>query len=127
MSSHTGQARRAAALAPAGAAAVGFLVRSAAMLAVQALALIVLTALLSGSTLSVQAALLVAVVMALINALLWPLLTRIALPLTIITFGLGSLVLSAGDGRARVLRGRRQDARRSAKTSRSRSGWRSSR
>ena len=76
--------------------AVGFLLRAAAMLAAQALALIVLTALLPGSTLSVQAALLVAVVMALINALLWPLLTRIALPLTIITFGLGSLVLSAG-------------------------------
>ncbi len=76
--------------------AVGFLLRSAAMLAAQALVLIVLTALLSGSTLSLQAALLVAVVMALINALLWPLLTRIALPFTILTFGLGSLVLSAG-------------------------------
>ena len=76
--------------------AVGFLLRSAAMLAVQALALIVLTAVLPGSTLSVQAALLVAVVMALINSLLWPLLTRIALPFTIITFGLGSLALSAG-------------------------------
>ena len=34
--------------------------------------------------------------MAVINAVLWPLITRIALPLTIITFGLGSLVLSAG-------------------------------
>ena len=34
--------------------------------------------------------------MALINALLWPIITRLALPLTIITFGLGSLVLSAG-------------------------------
>ena len=39
---------------------------------------------------------LVAGAMALINAVLWPLLTRLALPLTIVTFGLGSLVLSAG-------------------------------
>ncbi len=34
--------------------------------------------------------------MALINALLWPLVIRVALPLTVLTFGLGSLVLSAG-------------------------------
>ena len=56
--------------------------------------------------------------MALINALLWPLLTRIALPLTILTFGLGSLVLSAGmvalafyvvDGKTPVVRRRPRD------------------
>ena len=39
---------------------------------------------------------LVAAAMALINAVLWPLVIRLALPLTIFTFGLGSLVLSAG-------------------------------
>ena len=39
---------------------------------------------------------LVAAAMALINALLWPLVIRVALPLTVLTFGLGSLVFSAG-------------------------------
>ena len=34
--------------------------------------------------------------MALINAVLWPVVTRLALPLTILTFGLASLLLSAG-------------------------------
>ncbi len=67
------------------------------MLGVQALALVVLTALLpSHESLSLGAAALVAAAMAIINAVLWPLITRIALPLTIVTFGLGSLVLSAG-------------------------------
>ena len=32
---------------------------------------------------------------ALLNALLWPLLIRLVLPLTVLTFGLGSLVLNA--------------------------------
>ena len=76
------------------------------------------------------AAVLVAAAMALINALLWPIVTRLALPLTILTFGLGSLVLSAGtvalafyvvDGKSppfwrrpgdRVRTGARVDARR---------------
>jgi uncharacterized membrane protein YvlD (DUF360 family) len=67
------------------------------MLGVQALVLMVLTALLpSHESLSLGAAVLVAAAMAIINALLWPLITRIALPLTILTFGLGSLALSAG-------------------------------
>ncbi len=78
-------------------ALVGFGLRALAMLAVQALVLVLLTGLLSGrDTLSLRAALLVAAAMALINAILWPLVIRIALPLTIVTFGLGSLVLSAG-------------------------------
>ena len=34
--------------------------------------------------------------MALFNALLWPLVIRIVLPITVITFGLGSLALNAG-------------------------------
>ena len=76
---------------------LGFAVRAATMLAVEALTLVAVTAVLPGNdALSLRAASLVAVVMALINALLWPLITRLALPLTIITFGLGSLVLSAG-------------------------------
>jgi uncharacterized membrane protein YvlD (DUF360 family) len=76
---------------------VGFVLRTVAMLAVQAVALVVLTAFLSShDTLSFDAALLVAAVMAVLNAVLWPLLIRVALPLTILTFGLGSLALSAG-------------------------------
>jgi uncharacterized membrane protein YvlD (DUF360 family) len=76
---------------------LGFGIRALVMLAAQALTLVVLTALLpSHESLSVGAAVLVAATMALINALLWPLVTRIALPLTIVTFGLGSLALSAG-------------------------------
>jgi uncharacterized membrane protein YvlD (DUF360 family) len=76
---------------------LGFAIRTVAMLGVQALALVVMTALLPGlESLSVDAALFVAAAMALINAVLWPILIRVALPLTIITFGLGSLALSAG-------------------------------
>jgi uncharacterized membrane protein YvlD (DUF360 family) len=76
---------------------IGFAVRTLAMLAIQAVVLIAMTALLSGQdTLSFDAAILVAAAMAILNALLWPLLIRVALPLTIVTFGLGSLALSAG-------------------------------
>ena len=76
---------------------VGFALRAIVLLAVEALLLVLLSAILSGvETLSFTAAVLVAGAMALINAILWPVLTRLALPLTIITFGLGSLVLSAG-------------------------------
>jgi uncharacterized membrane protein YvlD (DUF360 family) len=42
------------------------------------------------------AAMLATGLVALLNALLWPLLIRIVLPLTVITFGLGSLALNAG-------------------------------
>ena len=44
---------------------------------------------------SFRAALLTTALIALINALLWPLVIRVVLPLTVISFGLGSLVLSA--------------------------------
>jgi uncharacterized membrane protein YvlD (DUF360 family) len=78
-------------------ALLGFGARTLAMLAVQALTLLVMTTLLSGrDSLSLDAAILVALAMAIINAVLWPLLIRVALPLTIVTFGLGSLALSAG-------------------------------
>ncbi len=76
---------------------VGFAWRALAMLVVQAVVLVALTALLSSrDTLSFDAAILVAAAMAVLNAVLWPLLIRVALPLTIVTFGLGSLALSAG-------------------------------
>jgi uncharacterized membrane protein YvlD (DUF360 family) len=76
---------------------LGFAIRAAVLLAVQALALLIITALLSATDrLSFPAAVLVAAAMALINAVLWPIVMRLALPLTIITFGLGSLVLSSG-------------------------------
>lgn len=44
---------------------------------------------------SFGAAMLTTALIALINALLWPLLIRVVLPLTVFTFGLGSLVLNA--------------------------------
>ncbi len=73
------------------------MVRAAVMLCVEALVLVVMGSLLSGTeALSFEAALLVAVAMALINAILWPIVMRIALPLTILSFGLASLALSAG-------------------------------
>jgi uncharacterized membrane protein YvlD (DUF360 family) len=76
---------------------LGFAIRASILLGTDALALVVMTALLSATnTLSFPAAVVVAAAMALINALLWPLVTRLALPFTIITFGLGSLVLSSG-------------------------------
>ncbi len=76
---------------------LGFAIRAVILLGVEALALVVITALLSGTdALSFRAAVLVAGAMALINAILWPIITRLALPLTIVTFGLGSLVLSSG-------------------------------
>lgn len=76
---------------------LGFVIRAVIMLAIEGMALVVMTALLPGlEALSFDAAVLVAAAMALINAVLWPIITRLALPLTILTFGLGSLVLSAG-------------------------------
>jgi uncharacterized membrane protein YvlD (DUF360 family) len=76
---------------------LGFGIRALIMLGVQALVLVALTALLpSHESLSLGAAAATAAAMALINAVLWPLVIRIALPLTIVTFGLGSLALSAG-------------------------------
>src|SRR5262245_44291817 len=44
---------------------------------------------------SFEAALLATALIALINAVMWPLLIRIVLPLTVLTFGLASLLLNA--------------------------------
>jgi uncharacterized membrane protein YvlD (DUF360 family) len=75
----------------------GFAIRAAVLLGVEALALVAITAVLSATdALSFGAAVLVAAAMALLNAVLWPIVIRVALPLTIVTFGLGSLALSAG-------------------------------
>ena len=44
---------------------------------------------------SFGAVLMITVLVAVLNAVLWPLLIRLLLPLTVLTFGLGSLVLNA--------------------------------
>src|SRR6202453_4263368 len=76
---------------------LGLILRFVLLLVIQGLVILALAAILPGvKTPSFQAAVLVAAAMALINALLWPLVIRVALPLTVFTFGLGSLVFSAG-------------------------------
>ncbi len=76
---------------------LGFAIRTSALLASQALILVVLAAISPGTeALSFDAAVLVVIAVAVINAVLWPLLTRVALPLTIVTFGFASLLLSGG-------------------------------
>jgi uncharacterized membrane protein YvlD (DUF360 family) len=77
--------------------ALGLAIRTATLLAVDALVLWGLTALLPAQdALSLRAAVAVAVVVSVVNAVLWPIVTRVALPLTIVTFGLAALVLNAG-------------------------------
>src|SRR5262249_57066139 len=64
-------------------------------LILDALALLGLSAILPGFTLDgFWAAFGLAVVLGLANALVWPLLLRIALPFTVATLGLGALVLN---------------------------------
>ncbi len=76
---------------------LGYAVRGVVLLAVESLVLVLLSALLPGvETLSLGAAAIVAATMAVINAVLWPIVIRLALPLAILTFGLASLLLSAG-------------------------------
>jgi uncharacterized membrane protein YvlD (DUF360 family) len=76
---------------------LGLSFRFVLLLVIQGLVILALAAILPGvKTPSFAAAVLVAAAMALINALLWPLVIRVALPLTVFTFGLGSLVFSAG-------------------------------
>src|SRR6266478_272320 len=58
---------------------LGFIIRVAVLLAIQGVVLLALSAILSGETLSFTAAVLVAVVLAVINSLLWPIVTRLAL------------------------------------------------
>src|ERR1700722_10297712 len=76
---------------------LGLSFRFVLLLVIQGLVILALAAILPGvKTPSFAAAVLVAAAMALINALLWPLVIRVTLPLTVLTFGLGSLLFSAG-------------------------------
>jgi uncharacterized membrane protein YvlD (DUF360 family) len=76
---------------------LGLALRVVILLLIEGLVILALAAILPGvATPSFRAAVLVAAAMALINAVLWPIVIRVALPLTVFTFGLGSLVLSAG-------------------------------
>ena len=76
---------------------LGLAFRVVVLLIIEGLVILALAAILPGvQTPSFAAAVLVAATMALINAVLWPIVIRIALPLTVFTFGLGSLVFSAG-------------------------------
>jgi uncharacterized membrane protein YvlD (DUF360 family) len=76
--------------------AVGVAVRGLALWALVALVFWAAVGLIPGIDLpSFRAALLTTALIALVNALLWPLLIRVVLPLTVLSFGLGSLLLSA--------------------------------
>jgi uncharacterized membrane protein YvlD (DUF360 family) len=76
---------------------LGLILRFVLLLVIQGLVILGLAAILPGvKTPSFVAAVLIAAAMALINAVLWPIVIRIALPLTVLTFGLGSLIFSAG-------------------------------
>src|SRR5215217_2636731 len=62
---------------------------------ITAAALMLLSALLAGvEVTSFGAALVAAALIGLLNALVWPLLIRLALPLTVLTLGIGVLVLN---------------------------------
>ncbi len=73
------------------------LIRWLVLLAVEALVLVGLTVLLGGvHRISFGEALLIVLAISLVNAFIWPAVIRLALPLTLITFGLASLAMSAG-------------------------------
>jgi uncharacterized membrane protein YvlD (DUF360 family) len=75
----------------------GVLLRAIALWALVAFVFWVAIALIPGIQLpSFGAALLTTALIAAINALLWPLVIRVVLPITVVTFGLASLVLNAG-------------------------------
>jgi uncharacterized membrane protein YvlD (DUF360 family) len=75
---------------------VGVTIRVLVLWALVAFVFWLAVALIPGIDLpSFRAALLTTGLIAALNALLWPLLIRVLLPLTVITFGLGSLILSA--------------------------------
>ncbi len=75
---------------------LGVVVRALLLWAGIALAFWAAVGLIPGIDLpSFGAALVTTALIAAINALLWPLLIRVVLPLTVLTFGLGSLVLNA--------------------------------
>jgi uncharacterized membrane protein YvlD (DUF360 family) len=72
------------------------LVRGAVVLLVDALVLVLLAWMLPGFTLDgAGAAFATAALVGVLNALVWPLLARFALPLSVLTLGLGALALNA--------------------------------
>ncbi len=74
---------------------VSLLARGLLLWLLTALAFLVFTAIIPGIDVpGLSAALLATAAIAILNAVLWPILIRIALPLTIVTFGFGSLVLN---------------------------------
>ena len=73
------------------------LARWLVLLGVEALVLVALSDVLGGiERISFWEALLVVLAISLVNAFIWPLVIRLTLPLTLITFGFASLALSAG-------------------------------
>jgi len=75
---------------------IGHAVRALLLWLVIALVFWATTAVLPGIDVpSFEAVLLTTVLIAFLNAVLWPLLIRVLLPLTVLTFGVGSLVLNA--------------------------------
>ncbi len=83
------------ALAAKGRAGLSLLARVLVVLVITAAALMLLSALLARFDVKdFGAALVSAALIGLINALVWPLLIRVALPLTVLTLGLGALALN---------------------------------
>jgi uncharacterized membrane protein YvlD (DUF360 family) len=81
---------------PAALRAIGYFGRALVLVVIDGLALWGLAAVLPGMEVpSLRAAIVTAAAIALLNALVWPLVTRLLLPLTVLTFGLLSLVLNA--------------------------------
>lgn len=75
---------------------LALLIRIAVVLAVDSAALLLLSQFLPGFTLDgPAAALATAALVGVLNALVWPLLARLALPLTVLTLGLAGLALNA--------------------------------
>jgi uncharacterized membrane protein YvlD (DUF360 family) len=75
---------------------VSIVVRGAVVLVVDAFVLLLLSALLPGFTLDGPgAAFVTAALVGVLNTLVWPLLARFALPLSVLTLGLGALALNA--------------------------------
>jgi uncharacterized membrane protein YvlD (DUF360 family) len=73
------------------------LIRWLILLGVEALVLVGLTVVLGGvQRIAFGEALLIVLAISLVNAFIWPAVIRLALPLTLITFGLASLAMSAG-------------------------------
>jgi len=72
-----------------------FVVRTLVVWVIQVVSLLVMAWLLSGVTVEgAGTALIVVAVIALVNALLWPLLSYLILPFAVVTLGLASLVLN---------------------------------